>query len=119
MDAPGAHRASRAMQRSVSTIRAISRLCSAAGAELVSFDTLHSTSLPPVDGLFIGGGFPETQMDALSANRGCAANCTRRSKPGLPAYAECGGLMYLARSIEWNGRSAADGRRDPRGYRHA
>jgi cobyrinic acid a,c-diamide synthase len=78
----------------------------AAGAELVSFDALHSTSLPAVDGVFIGGGFPETQMDALSANRGLREALYDAIDSGLPAYAECGGLMYLARSIGWNGRSA-------------
>ncbi|HEY8623073.1 MAG TPA: cobyrinate a,c-diamide synthase [Casimicrobiaceae bacterium] len=78
----------------------------AAGAELVSFDTLHSTSLPAVDGVFIGGGFPETQMGALSANRGLREALYDAIESGLPAYAECGGLMYLARSIGWNGRSA-------------
>jgi cobyrinic acid a,c-diamide synthase len=79
----------------------------AAGAELVSFDTLHGTALPAVDGLFIGGGFPETQMDALSANHQLRRELHAAIEAGMPAYAECGGLMYLSRSIEWNGRSAA------------
>ena len=79
----------------------------AAGAELVSFDTLHSAALPAVDGLFIGGGFPETQMDALSENRKLRRGVHDAIEAGMPVYAECGGLMYLARSIEWNGRSAA------------
>ena len=79
----------------------------AAGAELVSFDTLRSTHLPAVDGLFIGGGFPETHMDALSANRRLRRELYDAIEAGLPVYAECGGLMYLARRIEWNGRSAS------------
>ena len=79
----------------------------AAGAELVSFDTLHSAALPAVDGLFIGGGFPETQMDALSENRKLRRGVHDAIEAGMPVYAECGGLMYLARSIEWNGHSAA------------
>jgi cobyrinic acid a,c-diamide synthase len=78
----------------------------AAGAELVAFDALHDEHLPQVDGLFIGGGFPETQMDALAANRGLCAELRAVIDAGLPAYAECGGLMYLARGIEWNGRRA-------------
>ncbi len=78
----------------------------AAGAELVRFDTLHSTSLPAVDGVFIGGGFPETHMDALTANRKLRRELYDAIESGLPVYAECGGLMYLARSIEWNGRHA-------------
>ena len=77
-----------------------------AGAELVAFDALHDERLPPVDGLFIGGGFPETHMDALAANRGLRAELRAAIDSGLPAYAECGGLMYLARGIEWNGRRA-------------
>jgi cobyrinic acid a,c-diamide synthase len=79
----------------------------AAGAELVSFDTLHSTVLPAVDGIFIGGGFPETHIDALSANRKLRRELHDAIEAGMPAYAECGGLMYLSRGIEWNGRSAA------------
>ena len=78
----------------------------AAGAELMRFDTLHSTSLPAVDGVFIGGGFPETHMDALSANRKLRRELYDAIESGLPVYAECGGLMYLARGIEWNGRHA-------------
>ena len=78
----------------------------AAGAELVAFDALRDKRLPQVDGLFIGGGFPETHMHALAANAELRADVRRAIEAGLPAYAECGGLMYLARSIEWNGRRA-------------
>jgi cobyrinic acid a,c-diamide synthase len=77
-----------------------------AGAELVAFDALRDRRLPPVDGLFIGGGFPETHMDALAANATLRAEVREAIEAGLPAYAECGGLMYLARGIEWNGRRA-------------
>ena len=78
----------------------------AAGAELVAFDALRDKRLPPADGLFIGGGFPETHMDALAGNADLRADVRRAIDAGLPAYAECGGLMYLARGIEWNGRRA-------------
>ncbi|MDA1117510.1 MAG: cobyrinic acid a,c-diamide synthase, partial [Proteobacteria bacterium] len=78
----------------------------AAGAELVPFDALRDRRLPQVDALFIGGGFPETHMDALAANAGLRAEVRKAIEDGMPAYAECGGLMYLARSIEWNGRRA-------------
>ncbi|HEY4774591.1 MAG TPA: cobyrinate a,c-diamide synthase [Xanthobacteraceae bacterium] len=74
-----------------------------AGAELVFFDTLHDARLPPADGVFIGGGFPETQMPALSANAGLRAALRAAAHAGLPIYAECGGLMYLTRSIAWRG----------------
>lgn len=76
---------------------------SQAGAELVELDTLHDQSLPEVDGLFIGGGFPETQMTALEANEGLRNSIKDAIDAGLPAYAECGGLMYLSRAISWQG----------------
>jgi cobyrinic acid a,c-diamide synthase len=78
----------------------------AAGAELVPFDALRDRRLPAVDALFIGGGFPETHMQALAANAELRAAVRSAIESGMPAYAECGGLMYLARSIEWNGRRA-------------
>jgi cobyrinic acid a,c-diamide synthase len=74
----------------------------AAGAELVPFDTLHDTSLPEnIDGLFIGGGFPETQAVALEANKAMREAIYQAIESDLPAYAECGGLMYLSRSLSW------------------
>ena len=75
----------------------------AAGAELVPFDALSDARLPPADGLFIGGGFPETQLAALSANSELLQDIRQALAAGMPAYAECGGLMYLARSIRWRG----------------
>lgn len=77
-----------------------------AGAELVFIDTLHDTRLPALDGLVIGGGFPETSLDALAANAPLRAALRQAIEGGLPTYAECGGLMYLARSITWQGRTA-------------
>jgi cobyrinic acid a,c-diamide synthase len=74
------------------------------GAELVPIDTLHDASLPDVDGLFIGGGFPEVQMEALAANVGLRTDIRRAINADLPVYAECGGLMYLSRSIRWGER---------------
>jgi cobyrinic acid a,c-diamide synthase len=79
----------------------------AEGAELVAIDTLRDRELPALDGLFIGGGFPETCLDALEANATMRASIRAAIVGGLPTYAECGGLMYLARSIAWNGRRAA------------
>jgi cobyrinic acid a,c-diamide synthase len=79
----------------------------AAGAQLVPFDTLRDARLPAVDGLFIGGGFPEMFMAELQANVGLRTELREAVDAGLPVYAECGGLMYLARSITWNGRSAS------------
>ena len=73
----------------------------AAGAELVPFNTLSDEKLPPVDGLFIGGGFPETHLPALSRNQSLREDIRRQLAAGLPAYAECGGLMYLSQNIRW------------------
>lgn len=75
----------------------------AAGAELVFFNTLSNVQLPKVDGLFIGGGFPETQMQALEANASLRADIKAAIEAGLPTYAECGGLMYLCESLTWHG----------------
>jgi cobyrinic acid a,c-diamide synthase len=73
-----------------------------AGARLAFFDTLRDARLPQADGLFIGGGFPETQMSALAANKSLRTQIRQVAENGLPIYAECGGLMYLTRSITWN-----------------
>ena len=75
------------------------------GAALVPFDTLNDPELPAVDGLFIGGGFPEMFMDELQANTRLRARIAAAVEAGLPVYAECGGLMYLARSLSWQGRT--------------
>ncbi|WP_456372883.1 cobyrinate a,c-diamide synthase [Thiolapillus sp.] len=75
-----------------------------AGASLIPFDTLKDQELPPADGLFIGGGFPETAMNALEANRNLRASIRDFIEQGGPAYAECGGLMYLCRTLEWEDR---------------
>ncbi len=74
-----------------------------AGAQLVPIDTLNDHELPALDGLFIGGGFPERLMQELEANAALRADIRRAALGELPVYAECGGLMYLARSISWNG----------------
>jgi cobyrinic acid a,c-diamide synthase len=73
------------------------------GAELVPFDTLRDSSLPEVDALYIGGGFPETCAAELEANSSLRADIRQSIESGMPAYAECGGLMYLSRSIEYQG----------------
>lgn len=77
----------------------------AAGAEVVFFDTIQDDKLPEADGLFIGGGFPETQMAALHGNASLRNDIREKLAAGMPAYAECGGLMYLARGIAWQGEN--------------
>lgn len=76
----------------------------AAGAELVPLDTLHDPHLPEVDGLFIGGGFPELFMSELEANASLREEISCAIENGMPVYAECGGLMYLARTMTWHGK---------------
>ena len=73
------------------------------GAELVAIDALRDSSLPNIDALFIGGGFPEMQMHKLQANVGLRQSIKDAINNGMPTYAECGGLMYLTKSITWNG----------------
>lgn len=77
----------------------------AAGADLVEIDTLNDQTLPEIDALFIGGGFPETQMEKLEQNTSLRAAIRNAIKSGLPTYAECGGLMYLAREIRWRDKT--------------
>ena len=69
------------------------------------FDALNDSNLPEADGLFIGGGFPETHLAALSENSSLMDDIRQSLANGMPAYAECGGLMYLTRSICWRGEA--------------
>ena len=71
----------------------------AAGAELVFISPLETQSLPALDALYIGGGFPETHAKALAENHGFRAELNTLANDGLPIYAECGGLMYLAEAL--------------------
>lgn len=77
-----------------------------AGARLVAVDLMRDERLPSVDGLIIGGGFPETQMQGLEGNRSMRHAIAAAIEAGMPAYAECGGLMYLSRSVVWGDRRA-------------
>jgi cobyrinic acid a,c-diamide synthase len=71
-----------------------------AGAEIVEFSPLEDSSLPAaLDALYFGGGYPELFAKQLSENRPMLASIKRAAEEGLPIYAECGGLMYLAREI--------------------
>jgi cobyrinic acid a,c-diamide synthase len=80
---------------------------SASGAELVSVDTLSDSRLPALDGLILGGGFPEMFIDELAANSGLQRQIRDAIEAGLPVHAECGGLMYLSRGIRWGERQGA------------
>ncbi len=75
-----------------------------AGAEIVFINSLRDR-LPEVDGLYIGGGFPEFFLEALEGNRELRQDIAEAIEEGLPVYAECAGFMYLCRSIHWQDRS--------------
>ena len=77
----------------------------AAGAVLVPIDMTSDSGLPEIDGLFIGGGFPEMRAGELSANAAMRGSVKAALEAGLPTYAECGGLMYLCEGIDWGGDS--------------
>jgi len=75
-----------------------------AGADLVFIDSLQNQQLPDIDGLYIGGGFPELFLAELEANSSLRQDIAQAIEDGLPVYAECAGLMYLCRGIRWHGQ---------------
>jgi cobyrinic acid a,c-diamide synthase len=98
----------------------------AGGAEVVPFDPLRDPALPEaVDGLVVGGGFPETFAAELAANRPLLDDAAARVGGGLATWAECGGLLWLADELDGHrmaGAIAAAGRMTDRlmlGYRTA
>jgi len=73
----------------------------AAGAETIPFSPLDDAALPAaIDGLWIGGGYPEDFAAELEANVAMQHSVTAAIHAGVPTYAECGGLMYLAETLE-------------------
>ncbi len=74
-----------------------------AGARLHFIDALSDRALPHLDGLYVGGGFPEVLAEELEANAPLRRLLRERIRAGLVTYAECGGLMYLGRRIYWQG----------------
>ncbi|MFC2067576.1 cobyrinate a,c-diamide synthase [Chloroflexota bacterium] len=73
-----------------------------AGADLVFIDSLRDQQLPDIDGLYLGGGFPELYLEELEANRSLRVDIAQAIEDGLPVYAECAGLMYLCHGIHWH-----------------
>jgi cobyrinic acid a,c-diamide synthase len=78
------------------------------GAEIVRFSPMTDASLPPgLDGLYLGGGYPELHADKLSSNQQMLQQVRTFAASGRPVYAECGGMMYLSESLSVDGKSYA------------
>ncbi len=74
------------------------------GARLIEVSPIHDPALPEVDALYIGGGFPETLAPALAENRPFLDSLRRSIEQGLPVYAECGGTVYLGKTLLFEGK---------------
>jgi cobyrinic acid a,c-diamide synthase len=74
------------------------------GAKIEFFSPVSDLEVPDCDGIYIGGGFPEVMGDALEKNSRMQKNIKTLAESGMPIYAECGGLMYLTRSIDYGSK---------------
>jgi cobyrinic acid a,c-diamide synthase len=74
------------------------------GAEILEFSALTDDLPSSIHALYIGGGFPETHAATLEANARLRQSIKNAAEKGLPIYAECGGLMYLAKELIWEGK---------------
>ena len=74
-----------------------------AGAELVRLSLLDGEPWPEIDGLYLGGGFPEVFAERIAANRSALEHLRSLAESGLPVYAECGGFMVLCEGLEIDG----------------
>jgi cobyrinic acid a,c-diamide synthase len=72
------------------------------GAKIKFFSPVSDLKVPDCDGIYIGGGFPEVLGSALEKNTKMKKDIKNRAEHGTPIYAECGGLMYLTRSIDYD-----------------
>lgn len=69
------------------------------GADLVDFSPLSDGAVPDVDGVYLGGGYPELHARALAENASMLASMHAVATAGMPVYAECGGMLYLLESL--------------------
>jgi cobyrinic acid a,c-diamide synthase len=74
------------------------------GAEIIFFSPMED-DVPAVDALYFGGGYPEINMERLEKSK-CRTIIKKHADDGMPIYAECGGLIYLSRSIDYEGRKS-------------
>ena len=72
------------------------------GAKIKFFSPISDKKIPKCDSIYIGGGFPEILGKKLSQNHSMKKSIKQAAENGIPVYAECGGLMYLTKSIKHN-----------------
>ncbi len=75
------------------------------GAKIIKFSPLHDASLPNVDAIYLGGGFPELFIEKLQNNTVIRSQLRKKIEEGLFVYAECGGLLYLTENITYNNKT--------------
>lgn len=76
------------------------------GAELIFFSPLEDDNLPPVDSVWLPGGYPELHLDRLAGNEGMRRALRAHHERGRPILAECGGMLYLLEALTHEGRRA-------------
>ncbi|MCK5254661.1 MAG: cobyrinate a,c-diamide synthase [Deltaproteobacteria bacterium] len=69
------------------------------GTKIIEINSINDKTIPEIDALYIGGGFPETHAEMISGNNTFRQELKNLIDDGLPVYAECGGLVYLSKSI--------------------
>jgi cobyrinic acid a,c-diamide synthase len=74
------------------------------GSNLIEFDSMRDKEIKPVDLLYIGGGFPEVFAERISKNKSFRDSIKYFADKGMPIYGECGAVIYLGRSVVFNGK---------------
>ncbi len=77
----------------------------ALGSEIIEINSLRDHELPDIDALYIGGGFPETNAEQLSANKSFLLSVKEAIEDGLPVYAECGGAIYMGKCFKYKDKT--------------
>ena len=78
------------------------------GAELITFSPLHDNDLPDASGIILGGGYPELYAHELSSNHSMLRSIREAADRGVPILAECGGFLYLNRTLKTPGGETYD-----------
>jgi cobyrinic acid a,c-diamide synthase len=73
------------------------------GAKLIEFSSIKDKEIKPVDILYIAGGFPEVHADKISKNRSFCDSIRHYADKGMPIYGECGAVIFLGNSVNYNG----------------